>query len=121
MWVFVRADRAEMPETKMAARLPIVNFSSKRNLTKLDRQQDLFNVLLQVCVFRTDRKTKMVAQSVIGWDIFDFSSDRNLTKLDWKKSQCLLPSFRGFFFRADRKTKMAAATSDWLKHFRLHL
>ena len=39
----------------------IFNFSSEtaeRNLTKLDRKQDL-NVLYQVCVFRADRKNKM--------------------------------------------------------------
>ena len=41
----------------------IFEFSSEtatRNLTKLDRKQDL-NVLYQVCVFRADRKNKMAA------------------------------------------------------------
>ena len=41
----------------------IFDFSSEtaeRNLTKLDRKQDL-NVLYQVCVFRADRKNKMAA------------------------------------------------------------
>ena len=41
----------------------IFNFSSEtaeQNSTKLDRKQDL-NVLYQVCVFRADRKNKMVA------------------------------------------------------------
>ena len=41
----------------------ILDFSSEtaeRNSTTLDRKQDL-NVLYQVCVFRTDRKSKMAA------------------------------------------------------------
>ena len=36
----------------------------------------------------TDRKTKMTAQHLIGWDIFDFSSEtaaRNSTKIHWKQ------------------------------------
>ena len=46
----------------------IFDFSSEtaeRNLTKLDRKQDL-NALYQVCVFRADRKNKMAALPPIG-------------------------------------------------------
>ena len=148
----------------------IFDFSSEtaeRNLTKLDRKQDL-NALYQVCVFRADRKNKMAALPpigldifdfplkplnriqrnltwskisrpstkfvffgpiqktrwppwpLIGWDIFDLSSEtaeRNLTKLDRK--QYLNALYQVCVFRADRKNKMAALASDWLRHFRL--
>ena len=59
---------------------------------------------------------------LIGWDIFDFSSEtaeRNLTKLDRK--QDLNALYQVCVFRADRKNKMAALASDWLRHFRLLL
>ena len=57
-----------------------------------------------------------------GWDIFDFSSEsaeRNSTKLDWKQDLNVL--YQVCVFRADRKNKMAALASDWLRHFRLLL
>ena len=59
---------------------------------------------------------------LIGWDIFDFSSEtaeRNSTKLDRK--QDLNALYQGCVFRADRKNKMAALASDWLRHFWLLL
>ena len=59
---------------------------------------------------------------MIGWDIFDFFSEtaeRNSTKLDRK--QDLNDSYQVCVFRADRKNKMAATASDWLRHFRLLL
>ena len=68
----------------------IFHFSSEtaeRNLTKLDRKQDL-NVLYQVCVFGPIEKTRWPPWPLIGWDIFDFSSvtaERNSTKLDRKQ------------------------------------
>ena len=61
--------------------------TTERNLTKLDRKQDL-NALYHVCVFRADRKNKMAAWPLIGWDIFDFSSETaepNSMKLDRKQ------------------------------------
>ena len=79
----------------------ILDFSSEtteRNSTKLDRNQDL------------------------GWDILDFSSEtgeRNSTKLD--KKQDLNVLYKVCVFWADRKNKMAALASDWLRHFRLLL
>ena len=57
---------------------------------------------------------------LIGWDIFDFSSEtaeRNSTKLDGKQDLNVL--YQVCVFRADRKNKMAALASDWLRHFRL--
>ena len=65
-------------------------------------------------------KTRWLPWPLIGWDIFDFSSETaewNLTKLDRK--QDLLVLYQVCVFRADRKNKMAALASDWLRHFRL--
>ena len=103
----------------------IFDFSSEtaeQNSTKLDRKQDL-NALYQVFVFfRPIRKTKWPPWPLIGWDIFDFSSEtaeRNSTKLDMKQDLNVL--YQVCVFRADRKNKMAALASDWLRHFRLLL
>ena len=60
--------------------------------------------------------------SGINFHIFDFSSEtaeRNSTKLDRK--QDLNALYQVCVFRADRKNKMAALASDWLRHFRLLL
>ena len=54
--------------------------------------------------------------------IFDFSSEtaeQNSTKLDRK--QDLNALYQVCVFRADRKNKMAALASDWLRHIRLLL
>ena len=105
----------------------IFDFSSEtaeQNSTKLDRKQDL-NVLYQVCgffFFGPIRKTRWPPWSLIGRDIFDFSSvtaKRNSTKLDRKQDLNVL--YQVCVFRADRKNKMAALASDWLRHFRLLL
>ena len=59
---------------------------------------------------------------LIGWDIFYFFSEiaeRNSTKLDRKQDLNVL--YQVSVFRADRKSKMAALASDWLRHFRLLL
>ena len=67
-------------------------------------------------------KTRWPPWPLIGWDIFDFSSEtaeRNLTKLDRKQDLNIL--YQVCVFRADRKNKMAALASDWLRHFRLLL
>ena len=99
----------------------ILDFSetAERNLMKLDRKQDL-NVLYQVCVFGPIGKTRWPPWSLIGLDIFDFSSEtaeRNSTKLDSKQDLNVL--YQVYVFRADRKNKMAALASNWLRHFRL--
>ena len=55
---------------------------------------------------------------LIGWDIFDFSSktaERNSMKLD--REQDLNVLYQVCVFTVDRKNKMAALDSDWLKHF----
>ena len=67
-------------------------------------------------------KTRWLPWPLIGWDIFDFSSgtaERNSTKLDRKQDLNVL--YQVCVFRADRKNKMAALASDWLRHFRLLL
>ena len=67
-------------------------------------------------------KTKWRPWPLIGWDIFDFSSETtepNSTKLDRK--QDLNALYQGCVFRVNRKNKMAALASDWLRHFQLLL
>ena len=67
-------------------------------------------------------KTRWPPWPLIGWDIFDFSSEaseRNSTKLDRKQDLNVL--YHVCVFRVDRKNKMAALASDWLRHFRLLL
>ena len=67
-------------------------------------------------------KTRWPPWPLIGSDIFDFSSETaewNSMKLDRK--QDLNDLCQVCVFRADRKNKMAALASDWLRHFRLLL
>ena len=67
-------------------------------------------------------KTRWPPWPLIGWDIFDFSSEtaeQNSMKSDRKQDLNVL--YQGRVFRADRKNKMAALASDWLRHFRLLL
>ena len=67
-------------------------------------------------------KTRWPPWPLIGWDIFDFSSEtakRNSTKLDRKQDLNVL--YQVCVFWADRKNKMAALASDWLRHFWLIL
>ena len=64
----------------------------------------------------------MCCPSSLTFHIFDFSSERakrNSTKLDRKQDLNVL--YQVCVFRADRKNKMAALASDWLRHFRLLL
>ena len=63
-----------------------------------------------------------VRPSSLTFHIFDFSSEtaeRNLTKLYRKLDLNVL--YQVCIFRVDRKNKMAALASDWLRHFRLLL
>ena len=58
----------------------------------------------------------------LTFHIFDFSSEtaeRNSTKLDRKQDLNVL--YQVCVFQADRKNKMTALASDWLRHFRLLL
>ena len=67
-------------------------------------------------------KTRWPPWPLIGWGIFDFSSEtaeQNSTKLDRKQDLNVI--YQVCVFRADRKSKMAALASDWLRHFRLLL
>ena len=67
------------------------------------------------------RRPSSVRPSV-NFHIFNFSSEtaeRNSTKLDRK--QDLNALYQVCVFRADRKNKMAALATDWLRHFRLLL
>ena len=102
----------------------ILDFSSETaewNSTKFDRKQDL-NILYQVCVFRPIEKSRRPPWPLIGWDILDFSSETaelNSTKFDRKQDLNVL--YQVCVFRADRKYKMAALASDWLRHCRLLL
>ena len=67
-------------------------------------------------------KTRWPPWPLISWDIFEFSSEtaeRNSKKLDRKQDLKVL--YQVCVFRADRKNKMAAPASDWLRHFRLLL
>ena len=67
-------------------------------------------------------KTRWPPWPQIGGDIFDCSSEtaeRNSMKLDSKQDLKVL--YQVCVFRADRKNKMAALVSDWLRHFRLLL
>ena len=67
-------------------------------------------------------KSRWPPRSLIGWDIFDFSSETaewNSTKLVRKQDLNIL--YQVCVFWADRKNKMAALASDWLRHFWLLL
>ena len=67
-------------------------------------------------------KTRWPPWPLIGLDIFDFSSEtaeQNSAKLDRKQDLNIL--YQVCVFRADRKNKMAALASDWLRHFWLLL
>ena len=52
-------------------------------------------------------------------DFFSETAERNSTKPDRKQDVNVL--YKVCVFRADRKNKMAALASDWLRHFRLLL
>ena len=72
--------------------------------------------------FRPIGKTKWPPWPLIGWDIFNFCSEtaeQNSTKLDWKQDLNVI--YQVLCFCADRKNKMAALASDWLRYFRLLL
>ena len=69
-----------------------------------------------------DHALSILRPSVVNFHIFDFFSEtaeRNSTQLDRKQDLNVL--YQVCVFRADRKNKMAALASDWLKHFRLLL
>ena len=72
--------------------------------------------------FGPNGKTRWPPWPFIGWDIFDLSSETaewNPTTLDRKQDLNVL--YQVCVFGADRKNKMAALASDWLRHFQLLL
>ena len=76
--------------------------------------------LIGLDIYEPVQKARWRPWPLIGWDIFDFSSEtaeRNSTKLDRKQDLNIL--YQVCVFRADRKNKMAALASDWLRHFRI--
>ena len=90
----------------------------QRNLTGSKISTSSTKILL----FGSIGKTRWPPWPLIGWDILDFSSEtveQNSTKLDMKQDLNVL--YQVCVFRADRKIKMAALASDWLRHFRLLL
>ena len=91
--------------------------TTKRNSTKLDRKQES-NVLYPVCVFRADWK-KMAARPLIGWDICLFFLWNSWTEFNKTRQEARFQRPLLSCFGADRKNKMAALASDWLRHFRL--
>ena len=69
-----------------------------------------------------DHALSVVRLSSLTFHIFDFFSETaewNSTKLDRKQDLNVL--YQVCVFQADRKNKMAALASDWLRHFRLLL
>ena len=104
--------------------LVIFNFSSETALNGIQRNltgSKISTSPTKFVFFGPIGKTRwpLWPLSLIGWDIFDFSetAERNSTKLDRK--QDLNVPYQVSVFRADRKNKMAALASDWLRHFRL--
>ena len=78
--------------------------------------------LPSLCFSGRLEKTRWLPWPLICWNILDFSSEtakRNSTKLDRK--QDLNVFYQVNVFQTDRKSKMAALVSDWLRHFRLLL
>ena len=78
--------------------------------------------LPSLCFSGRSKKTRWPRWSLIGWDIFDFfskASERNSMKLDRKQDLNVL--YQVCVFWADRKNKMAALASDWLRHIWLLL
>ena len=65
--------------------------------------------------------SSVLSPSSLTFHIFDFSetTERNSTKLDRKQDLNVL--YQVCVFCADRKSKMAAVASDWLRHFLLLL
>ena len=80
------------------------------------------SALLWSHVVRRPSVRPSVVRPSLTFHIFNFSSEtaeQNSTKLDRK--QDLNALYQVCVFRADRKNKMAALASDWLRHFRLLL
>ena len=77
-------------------------------------------MVLQKCCYFLLRYPRWPPGTLIGWDIFDFFSRTiawTVTKLAINVPLMVLQ--KCCYFCCDRKSKMAALDSDWLRHFRL--
>ena len=99
---------------------------------RIAKQVSLRRILYSILVYLSRRlkctivitrcPSSVVRRLSLTFHIFDFSSETtewNSTKLDRKQDLNVL--YQVCVFRADRKNKMAALASDWLRHFRLLL
>ena len=80
--------------------------------------------LPSLCFSGRSEKPRWPPWPLICWDIFHFSSEtaeRNSTKRNRNFKQDLNVLYQICVFQTDRKNKMAALASDWLRHFRLLL
>ena len=95
----------------------------EKNRTHQSYSLEGSSALLWSCVVRRPSvRPSSVRPSSLTFHIFNFSSEtaeRNSTKLNRKQDLTVL--YQVCVFRADRKNKMAALASDWLRHFRLLL
>ena len=116
-----RADR----KNKMAAlasdwltHFRLLLWNRWKEFNKVWQEARFQHPLPSLCFSGRSKKTRWPPWPLIGWDIFDFSSEtaeQNSTKLDRKQDLNVL--YQVCVFRADRKNKMAALASDWLRHF----
>ena len=99
---------------------PVVNqFYGMRFLAHLSRR---LKWAIVIAHRPSSVRPSVVRRPSVNFHIFDFSSEtteQHSTKLDRK--QDLNALYQVCVFRADRKNKMAALASDWLRHFRLLL
>ena len=110
--------------------LPIVNFhifdftseTVEQNSMKFYMKQDL-NILYQVCVFQADWKKQDCRPGLWLAETFSTFPLKSLNGIQQNMtgSKISMSSTKFVFFPADRKNKMAALASDWLRHFRLLL
>ena len=111
------ADRKNKMAALASDWLDIFDFCSEtaeQNSTKLDREQDL-DVLYQVLFFGPVGKTRW---PLIGWAIS--TSLKPLNGIQQNLTESMTSTFSTkYVFCADRKNKMAALASEWLRHFRL--
>ena len=101
-----------LAETFLASPLKLLN-RIQLNLTV----SKIWTSSTKIVSFRTSGKTRWPPWPLIGWDILDFCSktaDWNSTKLDRKQDLNVL--YHVCVFQADRKNKMAATASDWLRN-----
>ena len=129
------------PDLWLAETFSTSQETAEQNSTKLDRKQDL-NVLFQLCVFGTDPKNKMATLASDWlrhfrllwnrWIDFNIGIQWNLTgsKISTSSTKWIQQNLTGskvsFYhvcvFRVDqKKTRLAAPASDWLRYFWLLL